>query len=265
MECARHPTNPVAQSDPEYSSRTVGMLQSAYSELNQVGSARFLNQMDEVGSGINAASAALSILLKAGFIWNDETLKEYTENTIMREARLAVVSCGEKTDTLPGSVDKLYTCVENTSTGTITTTIHDVTTLEWLWDPVSRTYISKGSYEHERVEVRKAEGTCTRREAIKGRVDGSGRLVLIKEPAAVAVLGYDYSAGGFVDAEVPWTSDCGTATSGSVPEQITWLPDVQGIANGGVMAGNRDTPSCVGNDAKGTEVVKWNFVAPPSE
>lgn len=95
-KCAANPTNQLAKSDPNYSKNTVAMLQSARRELKLNTAVRFLNQMTEVGSGITPVTAVMSIGLKQGFVWSDQTLGDFSENTIMREARVAVVACEDE-------------------------------------------------------------------------------------------------------------------------------------------------------------------------
>jgi hypothetical protein len=108
-QCAAQPTNQVAKSDPNYSKNTVAKLQSARSELQEVNSVRFLNLMTEQGADLTPVTAFMSIGLKQGFAWSEETLGHYSEDPIMREARLAVVKCGDA-DPLKGNLDWVEEC-----------------------------------------------------------------------------------------------------------------------------------------------------------
>lgn len=92
--CAANPTNPLSKSDPNYSKDTAGKVNRAKSEAKEVAAMRFLNAMTDTATGVNPW---LSVL-KAGLVWNDRTLKDFNDNTIMREASLAVVPCGYPLD-----------------------------------------------------------------------------------------------------------------------------------------------------------------------
>lgn len=74
--------------------RAAARVQAARSELKEVSSVRFLNIMTETGSGLTPATAVAGVGLKQGFLWSEQTMNNYSENTIMREIRLGVVSCG---------------------------------------------------------------------------------------------------------------------------------------------------------------------------
>jgi hypothetical protein len=92
-KCAANPTNSLAQNDATYSAAAVAMIQAARMELKTVNAVRYLNSMTETGAGINPATAVLSVGLKSLFLWNDQALTDFCENTIMREVRLFVVRC----------------------------------------------------------------------------------------------------------------------------------------------------------------------------
>ena len=91
--CALNPTDPLSKSDPNYSADTARRVGGAKSELAQVNAVRILNIMTETSIGLDPKLAALGILLKSGFAWNEQTLSKYVDNTILREARLSVVPC----------------------------------------------------------------------------------------------------------------------------------------------------------------------------
>ena len=91
-ECASDPTNPLTQSDPNYTADTVARVQATRAELKQLSAARFLNLMDETASGLTPVSAALSIPLKQANSYVEQTLKNVSES-LMRDIRESVVSC----------------------------------------------------------------------------------------------------------------------------------------------------------------------------
>jgi len=140
-KCAANPTNQVARSDPNYSAATVAKIQAARSELKQVSAVRFLNNMTETGTGITPVTAVLSVGLKQGFQWSEQTLNNYSENTIMREARLAVVPCNDS-GMLDGNIDVLWECTNPWGSQVDHTVVHTVTKMKWVFDPVSRQYVS---------------------------------------------------------------------------------------------------------------------------
>lgn len=92
--CAANPTNPLSKADPNYSKDTAAKVDGAKSEAKEVAAVRFLNAMTDTATGVNPW---LSVL-KVGLVWNDRTLKDFNDNTIMREANLAVVPCGYPLD-----------------------------------------------------------------------------------------------------------------------------------------------------------------------
>ncbi|HEY4956040.1 MAG TPA: hypothetical protein VII02_14255 [Gemmatimonadaceae bacterium] len=66
-KCAAGPTNRVSISDPNYSSRTVAMVQAARSELKEVSAVRFLNQMTKKAASLTPVTSFLGIGMKQGF------------------------------------------------------------------------------------------------------------------------------------------------------------------------------------------------------
>ncbi len=90
--CAANPTSQVARSDPNYSSSTVAAIQNARNELKQNSAVRFLNRMTETASGLTPVTAVLSVGMKPGFVWSEQTLKDLSSN-LLQNARNAVVPC----------------------------------------------------------------------------------------------------------------------------------------------------------------------------
>ncbi|MBC8209982.1 MAG: Ig-like domain-containing protein [Gammaproteobacteria bacterium] len=91
-KCAADPTNPITQSDPNYTAATVANLHAARAELKRISAVRFINVMGETSAGLHPATAVLSIPLKQGYAWTEQTLKDASE-TLMQDARSSVVSC----------------------------------------------------------------------------------------------------------------------------------------------------------------------------
>jgi hypothetical protein len=90
LHCALNPTNPLALSDPNYSQNAGNQVSGAKSELKQVTAARYLNMLTDTAAGFNPF---LAVILKGGIAHNEQTLKHYTDNTILREANKAVIQC----------------------------------------------------------------------------------------------------------------------------------------------------------------------------
>ncbi|MDB5106165.1 MAG: hypothetical protein JWP91_3854 [Fibrobacteres bacterium] len=264
--CARNPTNIVTKSDPNYTPGAVAKVQQARNELDEVNSARFLNQMNETGSGITPQTAAMSIGLKAGFAWSDQTLGDYSENTIMREARLAVVPCGDPVPKVDGNVTVTWHCNNPWGSQVDVTNTTVTSSVGWVWSPTFHEYLSQGSYEYQKVLTVTGGGkTCTYKETSKGSLEQGGALQIFTDPAAVQLFGYDYMASGELSAEVDWTDDC-SGKSGKAPVTISWLPAISGLMGAGAgMAGEQVKPSCTGGEASGTEVTKWSFTVPPMD
>lgn len=264
-KCAANPTNPIAKSDPKYSSETVARIRNTRSELKEVNAVRFLNQMTETGAGITPVTAVMSVGLKQGFVWSEQTLKDYSEKTLMREARLAVVKCEDPGD-LKGNVTVTRECTSrlgdqvDTELGTI------VSQVGWTFDPASRMYVANGSYDYQLTKTATLGGkSCVYKESFKGNIVGAGRMMIIDDPAMQNLLGYGYSAGGFSEAEVNWTESC-RGTAGTGPVTVTWLPDIQGFpGTGGAVSGTRTRPVCIGDGSSGTETTEFEFAIPPKE
>ncbi|MDB5050947.1 MAG: hypothetical protein JWO30_4018 [Fibrobacteres bacterium] len=264
-KCAENPTNPVTKSDPNYSSNAAAKVDQARSEIKEVNSVRFLNQMNETAAGITPQTAAMSVGMKAGSAWADASLGDFSENTIMREARLAVVPCGDPPGQLTGNVDVLWSCTETSSSGTVVTKTHTVSTVGWEWDATFRRYFSIGAVEYESVKTSSSNvRTCVYKETYKGDLAKTGSLLIFYDAAYIKQFGYDYLASGDVSAEVDWTESC-QGTSGTGPVTIEWLPPVQGLSGGSGIMGKMINPSCVGSSATGTEVTEWSFALPPKE
>lgn len=263
-KCAKNPTNPLTKSDPTYTPKAVGKINEARNELKEVSAFRFLNQMNETSAGLNPTTGRMAIAMKAGWAWNEQTLGDYSENTIMREVRKLVVPCSDSTPKLEGNVKVSSVCEEQQSTGTTTTTVEITSTAGWEWSEAMQTYQAKGTYDYVRTVTSVSVKTCIRKETSKGEVEGT--LMWTTDPDYIRIMGYDYLGGGFVNTEVDWTESC-EGTSGTVPEQIDWLPKIQGMSGGSGIAGEESKPICIGPGASGTQTWKWSFAlpAPPSK
>jgi len=93
-KCAANPTNTLTQTDPTYVATTAARLQAIRAEIVANSSVRLLNVVDETAEGFvsGTAMAVLSIPLKQGHEYTEQTLKDVSEN-LMHEARSSVVSC----------------------------------------------------------------------------------------------------------------------------------------------------------------------------
>jgi hypothetical protein len=264
-DCAANPTNPVAKSDPNYSPAAVAKIQSARNELEQVTAVRFLNIMTETFSGINPVTAVLSIGLSEGFVWSEQTLDNYSETTIMREARLMVVPC-DNTGALDGNIDVLWECTTTTPTGTDHEVWHIVTNLRWIFDPSEMQYVSQGTFNFDYTYTATAGGiTCTGKKSFAGSIANSGRLIVISDPVVQNLLGYGFIGGGFISVQVAATYSCpGTALLEN--RTIEWLPTITGFPGaGGSYEGEMTVPSCIGNASTGTLKVTWRFSVPSAK
>jgi len=100
-DCAKNPTNSLTQTDPNYSANTVANLQATRARIEANGITRILNQVDETvfGLALDAAggvaaglSGLVTIPMKQGHIYIEETMKALSEQE-MKMARDSVVSC----------------------------------------------------------------------------------------------------------------------------------------------------------------------------
>ena len=259
-KCAANPTNQISRSDPNYSAATVARIQAARSELKQVNAVRFLNIMTEVVAGINPVTAVLSVGLKPAFLWSEQSLGNYSENTIMREARLAVVPCDDSTS-LNGNIDVLWDC--NDPIGPTHTVIHIVTKLKWVHHPTLNEYISQGTYTFEYTVTYPG---CTDKKSAIGSIGTTGTLIIINDRYTQDLLGYGYIAGGFLTAKVAATYSCTSNGSGQENYTIDWLPKITGApSTSGSYEGETTIPWCGGSLATGTEKIKWAFSVPPAK
>ena len=268
--CAANPTNQIARDDPNYSATAVARVQAARSELKEVSSVRFLNIMTETGSGLTPATAVAGVGLKQGFLWSEQTMNDYSENTIMREIRLGIVSCGDPVP-LPaafdGNIDVLWDCTTTTPTQVDHEVEHTVTSVKWVFDPSQMQYISQGTLTYEYTLTQTSGGkTCTDKKTYTGSIAGSGRLQVYNDPAYINILGYEYIAGGGVNVDVNVSYSCVTGYAVKEPYTIRWLPPIKGFrGTGGSFDGEMTNPSCVGLSSSGTQKVKWSFSVPPAK
>jgi hypothetical protein len=262
--CAANPTNQVAKSDPNYSPAAVAKIQAARSELEQVTAVRFLNIMTETGSGINPVTAILSVGLKQGFVWSEQTLGNYSESTIMREARLAVVPCDNSA--LDGNIDVLWDCTSTIADQVDHEMWHIVTKVNWVYNPSDKQYYSQGNFTYEYTSTSTANGiTCTDKKFAAGSIANTGVLLVINDPALQNMMGYGYSAAGQIDIDATVTSSC-PGTSGLENVRINWLPPIKAYqGTGGSYEGEMTNPSCIGGSATGTEKVTWSFSVPSAK
>lgn len=256
-KCAANPTNQVSRSDPNYSRTTVAKLQAARSELKEVNAVRFLNQMTEKGADLTPVTAVMAVGLKQGFAWSEQTLGDYSENTIMREARLAVVKCGDPGNPA-GNLVLESTCTARPNDVTVTRVVANVS---WEWQ-MGVKYVPHGTYNFSSI---RNVGSCTIQQTASGTIDGTGYLFIFADPARQKELGYGYEAR-FVNwpAKVTITassSSCGISTT--LPQDIDWIPVMHGYqGTGGNIEGQMPGPSCLPGQPS---TMKWAFAVPPSK
>ena len=255
-KCAASPTNRVANSDPNYSSRTVAMLQAARSELKEVNAVRFLNQMTKKAASLTPVTSFLAVGLKPGFAWSDQTLGDYSENTIMREARLAVVKCAD-----PGNANGNLTLESECTTGrngndhTVSKVTADVS---WEWQ-MGVKYIPHGTYNYK--SVRTVGPSCTITSTANGPLEDTGWLFIFDQ-ARSKELGYGYEVRfvnwpAKVTISVSGSSNCGIATT--LPMDLDWIPVMHGyLGTGGAIEGEMPGPACLPGQPS---TLKWSFTA----
>jgi hypothetical protein len=139
--CAANPTNPLTRTDPTYSAATVAKVQAARTEIKLNAAVRYLNAMTETASGLNPVTAILSIGLKQAFVYTEQTLKDLSEKTTMREVRLAVVPC------------------DGTWSGTTSVTVSDAAPVYKIKGQV--TWVQNAQLSTRTVAVFNPEGTLT--------------------------------------------------------------------------------------------------------
>lgn len=261
--CAENPTNPVSRSDPNYSRVTVDKIRAARKELSEVNSVRFLNQMAEKTADFNVVTTIMSVGLKQGFAWSEQTLENYSENTIMREARVAVVACSAG-----DSKGNLHFKEESTAgTGrhlqrTVETVVANVT---WKWmAPVGGAefggccvYRSGGTFE---ARVVRQAGKCTATGIAQGSLEGTGDLVVFSSPALIKEKGYGYDARLLSHpTTMTFTSSCGPGYT--TEYSLANLIKLRGyVGAGGNIEGKRSEPSPLGG-----RVTSWSFAVPPAK
>ncbi|GEM_PF-3006809 len=277
-DCAAHPTSQVARNDPNYREDAVAKVQAARSELKEANAVRFLNQMTDTGSGITPATAVMAVALKQGFLWADQTLSDFSENTIMREARLAVVPCKDTPPPATSGNVRVHKEREITwgSGPQVDKYVEDIeSTVMWVWNPMLRQYNPQGTFTFSRIESSTANGkTCTATYTATGILTlapPTGSMQVFDDPAAAAILGYGYLAAG----EAPVTTSATYAGCGAGPFvptrdfNVNWLPGVKGFIVDDIIQG--DESNLIRNDsprnAPDAEKVtlKYAFAVPHAE
>ena len=255
-DCAANPTNPLTRSDPNYSPTTVAKIRDARDELQQVTAVRFLNLMTEKAYDLNPVTAIFSIPAKQGFVWSEKTLDNYSENTIMREARLAVVPC-DNSWALVGKIDVL---TERTDDITNENSVEHITTnVKWVLDPTfpcACRYVSQGNFTYDYTDIR---DSCTFKGTASGNIGSTGFLA--SDPGLQQIIGFDYYAAGQIEIQVDASSNCGDSHTYS--KVIDWLPLVKAnLGPDSTYAGETSETNISGTT---TVKVKWSFSVTPSK
>ena len=234
-------------------------IESAQNELKEVSAVRFLNIMTETAAQLTPVTNYLSIGMKQGFIYSEQTLTDYSINTIMREAQLAVVPCSDST--FAGNIDVVDSCLISGPIDVEMTIIHTQTKVSWTYDVQKGIYTPKGTYNFTYTSTRTPTGggtVCIDKKTAIGNIDGTGNLILIDNPTAARTLGYDYTATGDLQAQVAASYSC-PPSAANENYAVYWLPLIKGFAING-YTGSSITPICGGS---GTETVNWSFSVPP--
>jgi len=256
-KCASNPTNRLAITDPGYQTRTVAKIRAARGELTEVTGVRFLNKMTEKGADLTPVTAVMAVGLKQGFAWSEQTLGDYSENTIMREARVAVVKCGDPGNAA-GNLDFVSECQAGPRDHTVT---HITADVSWEWQ-VGIKYVPHGNYKYSSIRTVGNAG-CTITSTASGSIDNTGYLFVFSDPAQIKQQGYGYEAR-FVNWPAQVTivaaavSSCGISTT--LRQDIDWIPTMHGyLGTGGGMEGVMPGPACKPGQPS---TLKWSFSAP---
>lgn len=258
-KCAANPTNRLAITDPNYQTRTVAKIRAARGELTEVTGVRFLNKMTEKGADLTPVTAVMAVGLKDGFVWSEQTLGDYSENTIMREARLAVVKCGDPGNAA-GNLDMVSECQAGPNDHETT---HITADVSWEWE-VGIKYLPHGNYKYS--SIRKVGNAgCTITKTAAGSLEGTGYLFVFSDPEQVKQQGYGYEAH-FVNWPAQVTivaaavSSCGISTT---LQQDIWIPIMHGfLGTGGSIEGVMPGPAC---KAGQPSTLKWSFSVPAAK
>lgn len=253
-KCAANPTNQVARSDPNYSRNTVAKVQSARSELTEVDGVRFLNKMTEKGADITPVTAILAVGLKQGFAWSEQTLGDYSKNTIMREAEVAVVKC-EDPGAPKGNLDWVIDCTTPGSGERRVT--HLVGDVSWVWKGGVK-YVPQGTFTISDITTYPKSPACTQKSSTAGSLtNDSGWLFIFDDPKRQKELGYGYEVQ-FYDIRGPRTSDtpCSFTRFSKDSGGMVLPPPMHGFrGTGGSIKGMMSPPTGPGC----SRTVKWDF------
>jgi hypothetical protein len=259
-KCAANPTNRLAITEPNYQRNTVAKIRAARGELTEVTGVRFLNKMTEKGADLTPVTAVMSVGLKDGFAWSEQTLGDYSENTIMREARLAVVKCGDPGNA-SGNLDMVSECQAGPNDHTVS---HITADVSWEWQ-MGVKYIPRGNYKYSSIRKVGTAG-CTITSTAAGSIDDTGYLFVFNDPAQIKAQGYGYEAR-FVNWPAKVTivaaavSSCGI--SATLPTDIDWIPVMRGyLGTGGSISGEMPGPACSQGQPS---TLKWSFSVPAAK
>jgi hypothetical protein len=261
-KCAANPTNQVARSDPNYSRNTVAIVQSARSELTEVTGVRFLNKMNEKAADLTPVTAVMAVGLKQGFAWSEQTLDDYSKNTIMREAEVAVVKC-EDPGSPKGNLDWVIDCTTRVTQGSAppeNRLYHVVGDVSWVREPLWKggvKYLPQGTYTYSYIRtIDPRHPACTEKTSAAGSLtNDSGWLFIFDDPMRQKELGYGYEVN-FTGIKGLITSDrpCGISSkdTGFIPVP----PTMHGFrGTGGSIKGMWSPPTGPGC----SNTVKWDF------
>lgn len=256
-KCAANPTNRLALKDPGYSARTVKTIQGARSELTEVTGVRYLNKMTEGAASLTPVTGVMSIGLKDGFVWNEQTLGDYSENTIMREARLAVTKCDDVGTDATGNMTYTSDCTASASPNSSwREQVSVVANVTWKWK-MGVLYRANGTYTYKHTDTKTSRGqSCVDNGVATGSLTDFGNLKVLRTAEEEANAGYGYD-GFFHGPEftVQYTSSCRPPYT--LPGSLHWLPHIRGPRGStGQISGQATGQSCpTGPPA----VLKWNF------
>ena len=172
-KCATNPTNLVAKSDPNYVPNAVKFVQDSRTDLKEVNSVRYLNLLTEKFADLNPVTGAIAVGLKQGFAWNEQTLKDISENSIMHDVRSYIVPCNDSP--MKGNIEVVHDCTDNGPIGTTRTYWHIQTEVTWIYDPLKADYYSMGNYTFDYKQTISGGGSsCEINRSSAGDLGASG-------------------------------------------------------------------------------------------
>jgi hypothetical protein len=200
----------------------------------------------------------MSIGLKDGFFWSEQTLGDYSENTIMREARVAVVKCSDEGADAKGNLTYMLDCTNGTGNSSSRIQLNIVANVDWRWK-VGVLYRPEGTYVYTQTETL-GGGKCVATGTASGSiVQDHGTMFVRRTRAEEQNARYGYEIR-FVGPQfmVNYKSSCRPPYS--LPGSLHIFEGIHG-PNGstGMITGQQTNTTCNGAPAG---LMKWSFAVP---